>query len=86
MVGCSLQKGHLAALLIGHRENVLETGITISKFIAPSLLCLDALTTSGLLPSICDTLSDVNTHVFVGIANDLPLRRPDELDGEGVGL
>ncbi len=64
----SLQKRDFAALLIGHGENVFQTSITISQFIAPSLFCLDALTASGLFPSVCDTLSDVNTHIFVGIA------------------
>ena len=61
----SLQEGHLATLLVRHREDILQTGITVSKFIAPSLLSLDTLTASGLLPGICDTLCDVYTHVFV---------------------
>jgi hypothetical protein len=61
----SLQEGHLAALLIGHREDILQTGIPVPEFIAPSLFCLDALTTGRLLPSICDTLCDVHTHVLV---------------------
>jgi len=65
VVGRSLQEGDFAALLIGHREDILQTGIAVSKFIAPSLFCLDALTASGLLPSICDTLGDVHTHVLV---------------------
>jgi hypothetical protein len=61
----SLQEGDLATLLIGHREDIFQTGITISKFIAPSLFRLDALTASCLLPGICDALGDVHTHVLV---------------------
>jgi len=50
--GRSIQERHLAGLLIGNRESVLETAVAIPEFITPSLLRLDALATNFLTTAV----------------------------------
>ena len=50
MSGSAVEKRNLAGLLVGHGKGVLETAITLSEFVAPSLLRLDTLT-ADLLPA-----------------------------------
>ena len=50
MSGSAVEKRNLAGLLVGHGKGVFETAITLSEFVAPSLLRLDTLT-ADLLPA-----------------------------------
>ena len=52
--GCSVQERHLAGLLVGNGESVLETAITIPELVTPPLLRLDALATDFLATTNID--------------------------------
>lgn len=71
MGGGAVQKGDLARLLVGDREGILEPAVAVAKFIAASLLGLDALTTDSLAADIGGVSSSDRglevIIVFVGI-------------------
>lgn len=48
--GSAVEERNLAGLLVGDGKRVLETAITLSEFVAPTLLRLDTLT-ADLLPA-----------------------------------
>ena len=52
MCSSAIKKRNLARLLVGDGKGIFESAVAIAKFIATSLLGLDALTTNSLAADI----------------------------------
>lgn len=65
----SLQERHLAALLVGDRQYLLQPSIAISEFVSPPLLSLYPLPTGCLFPRVGKRFSHPDTHIVVVVRN-----------------
>ena len=63
--GSAVKEGHLARLLVGDGQSILESAVAIAKFIATPLLGLDALTANRLAAGIGASSRDHGLEVVV---------------------
>lgn len=70
VVSSSFQKGNLAALLIGDRQDIFQPSISVAKFVSAALFRLDALPSGSFLPGVGKMFSEGDTHHWIFFVRD----------------